>query len=228
MDACRSPGEAVVVVPAHNEQALLPVCLSSLLRAADHVDVPVRIVVVLDDCTDGSATCVPPGISVVDVSGRSVGQARKVGFDAGEWREETWFATTDADSIVPVNWLSEQLAAAEQGWDVFAGTIEANDWTRWPAEVAERFTMEYMASDGHRHVHGANLGMWASVYFGVGGFALVDRDEDVDLVTRMRLAGMAILWSAQAPVRTSTRPHGRVTGGFADYLGTLNHAGEAS
>lgn len=228
MNTGRLPGEVVVVVPAHNEQALLPACLSSLRRAAGHVAVPVRIVVVLDDCTDGTATCVPQGVSAVEVSCRSVGQARKAGFDAGGWREETWFATTDADSIVPENWLSEQLAAAEQGWDVFVGTVQANDWTRWPAEVAERFTTEYKASDGHRHVHGANLGMWAPVHSGVGGFALVDRDEDVDLVARLRLGGMAILWSAQAPVTTSTRPHGRVTGGFADYLGTLNDAGEAS
>lgn len=224
----RSPREVVVVVPAHNEQALLPACLASLAVAAERVDVPVRIVVVLDDCSDGTADCVPDGVSVVEVSGRSVGQARKAGFAAGSRHEATWFATTDADSVVPENWLSVQLAAAEQGWDVFVGTIEASDWARWPAEMAKRFTAEYMASDGHRHVHGANLGMWASVYFGVGGFALVDRDEDVDLVARLRLAGTAMHWSAQAPVTTSTRPRGRASGGFADYLGDLNNTGEAS
>lgn len=228
MVAVRSPGEVVIVVPAHNEQDLLPACLASLFVAAERVDVPVRIVVVLDDCTDGSGDCVPPEVSVIEVHARSVGQARRSGFDSGEWDERTWFATTDADSVVPANWLSEQLAAAEQGWDVFVGTIEVSDWTRWPAEVAERFSAEYMASDGHRHVHGANLGMWASVYFGVGGFALVDRDEDVDLVARLRLAGTAMHWSAQAPVSTSTRRRGRATGGFADHLGELESAGEAS
>jgi hypothetical protein len=129
--------------------------------------------------------------------------------------------------VVPPNWLSEQLAAAADGWEAFVGTIEAVDWNPWPADVADRFAADYVASDGHRHVHGANLGMWASVYYGVGGFALVDRDEDVDLVARLRLAGTTIRWSAQAPVTTSTRACGRATGGFADYLRDLN-AGEAS
>lgn len=217
-----------MVVPAHNEQALLPSCLRSIGAAAEQISCPVEVIVVLDDCTDGTAACVRPPMGAVTVSGRSVGQARKVGFESSSWDEETWFATTDADSVVPGNWLRAQLDAALGGADVFAGTVVGDDWARWPTEVAERFSAEYQASDGHRHVHGANLGMWAAVYFGVGGFALVDHDEDVDLVTRLRVAGVPIAWSAQAPVITSTRSRGRLTGGFADHLRGLESAGEAS
>ena len=218
----------MVVVPAHNEMAVLPECLSSIEVARREVDVPVRVVVVLDDCTDGTAGCVPSDVAAIEVSGRSVGQARKAGFDHGRWDRGTWFATTDADSVVPPNWLSEQVMAAGEGWEAFVGTIAVRDWTGWPPEVAEKFLSEYQPMDGHRHVHGANLGMWASVYFEVGGFALVDHDEDVDLIARLRLARVPICWSGRAPVLTSTRRDGRASGGFADYLADLDRAGEAS
>jgi glycosyltransferase involved in cell wall biosynthesis len=217
-----------VVVPAHNEQALLPSCLESISVAAAAVPVPVDVTVVLDDCTDATAACVQPPCTAIAVHGRSVGQARKAGFESSGWDESTWFATTDADSVVPPNWLAAQLHVAVEGADVFAGTVVGDDWGRWPPDVAERFSAAYQARDGHRHVHGANLGMWAAVYFGVGGFALVERDEDVDLVTRLRMAGVPIAWSAQAPVVTSTRPRGRLTGGFADHLRDLERAGQAS
>lgn len=226
--ARRRAEEIVVVVPAHNEMAVLSECLNSIDVAREQVDVPVRVVVVLDDCTDGTAGCIPPGIGAIEVTGRSVGQARRAGFDHGGWDSNTWFATTDADSVVPSNWLSEQLLVAAEGWDAFVGTIAARDWKDWPPEVAERFLSAYQPVDGHRHVHGANLGMWASVYVGVGGFALVDRDEDVDLVARLRLAQVPICWSGRAPVLTSTRRGGRASGGFADYLADLANAGEAS
>lgn len=217
-----------MVVPAHNEQALLPSCLESISVAAAAVSVPVEVTVVLDDCTDATAACVQPPCTAIAVSGRSVGLARRAGFESSRWDEATWFATTDADSTVPLNWVAAQLDVAIGGADVFAGTVIGDDWGRWPADVAKRFSAEYQASDGHRHVHGANLGMWAAVYFGVGGFALVDHDEDVDLVTRLRVAGVPIAWSAQAPVITSTRSRGRLSGGFADHLRDLQRAGEAS
>ncbi|HEY9311728.1 glycosyltransferase [Williamsia sp.] len=217
----------VVVVPAHNEKDVLPACLSSIAVAARRVEIPVRVVVVLDDCTDGTAACIPAGVESIAVRGRSVGQARRAGFDHGFWDERTWFATTDADSVVPQNWLTEQLSAARDGWDAFVGTITVGNWTDWPPEVAARFLAEYQPADGHRHVHGANLGMWASVYFGVGGFALIAQDEDVDLVARLRLAQVPICWSSRAPVLTSARRDGRASGGFSDYLVGLAD-GEAS
>ncbi len=45
--------EAVgVVVPAHNEETLLPACLMALWRAADGIAAPVYVLVVADTCTD--------------------------------------------------------------------------------------------------------------------------------------------------------------------------------
>ena len=48
--------EAVgVVVPAHNEEALLPACLAALRQVAGGVGMPVSVLVVADTCTDGTA-----------------------------------------------------------------------------------------------------------------------------------------------------------------------------
>ena len=49
------PARICVLVPAHNEQDLLPACLAAVLTAARGVTLPVDIVVVLDACTDNSA-----------------------------------------------------------------------------------------------------------------------------------------------------------------------------
>ena len=48
--------EAVgVVVPAHNEETLLPACLMALRRAVNAVGIPVQLLVVADTCTDQTA-----------------------------------------------------------------------------------------------------------------------------------------------------------------------------
>ena len=45
-----------IVVPAHDEEVLLPACISALETAAAAIDVFVDILVVLDACTDLSST----------------------------------------------------------------------------------------------------------------------------------------------------------------------------
>lgn len=220
-----------VVVPAHNEQSLLPACLASLSAAAAHVPVPVEVIVVLDTCTDATRRAIPRHVKAIEVSYRSVGAARRAGFTdpfsflAAEEIATTWFATTDADSTVPVHWLAQQLTRAVAGADVYAGTVTPRDWAEWPAGTALRFAQKYRAHDGHRHIHGANLGFHARAYAAVDGFATVDAHEDVDLVRRLQARGARISWCARAPVVTSTRRHGRADAGFAAHLRSLTETG---
>lgn len=100
-----------VVIPAHNEQDRLPGCLASVKAAADRVDVPVEVVVVLDACTDGTARAVLGMVRTVPVRAKNVGLARAAGF-ASFTRPDpaVWFATTDADCLVPPYWLTNQVA----------------------------------------------------------------------------------------------------------------------
>lgn len=137
-------GSAGVVVPAHDEEELLPGCLAALREAAAVAEavrsgLRVRIVVTADACSDGTAALArQAGATVVTVSARNVGTARAVGLRK-VLRQETgprhepgqslagprqalagpgaglWLATTDADSLVPPDWLSRQLRYADAG-----------------------------------------------------------------------------------------------------------------
>jgi glycosyltransferase involved in cell wall biosynthesis len=229
------PDRVGVVVPARDEQELLPACLASLAVAAGRLSIPTRIVVALDRCTDGSAEvvagCRAGGLPVrsVPVPRPGVGAARAAGMQAllADGRADRWWlATTDADSQVPADWLVRQLAHVRRGAEVVVGTVRVADWSAQPAGVPERFAAAYRPQPGHRHRHGANLAFSSARYCAAGGFAELAQDEDVALITRLEAIGSAVVWAADLPVTTSARRTGRASGGFASYLAELAGVGD--
>ena len=88
------------------------------------------------------------------------------------------------------------------------------EWEAHDAAVRLEFEQNYRDEDGHRHIHGANLGMSAAVYRHVGGFSHLENSEDVAIVRALESAGARIAWSAQPRVITSARPDFRATAGF--------------
>jgi hypothetical protein len=194
------------------------------------VPVPVTVVVVLDDCTDDSAakagSFAMPGMQTISVAARCVGFARAAGMTAllGQLgRCGTWLATTDADSVVPQNWLSAQSRHAEAGARVVAGTISVTDWRGRSSALAERAERDYRVN-GHRHVHGTNLSFAAGAYCATGGFPPVTYDEDVQLVDAFMRNNEPITWATDMPVVTSARRHARAPEGFANYLASLEQS----
>ena len=210
-----------VVVPAHNEEQYLGACLASLRLAARHVALPVEVVVVLDACSDDSAALVPADVTALTVAVGNVGAARAAGFALAQPGPGRWLATTDADCEVPLTWLADQLAAARLGADVVAGTIEVLDWSARHPSLPPAFSALYTPGAGHRHIHGANLGLSAVTYQLMGGFRPLRVHEDVDLVDRCLSAGASICWSAAAPVITSARVSTRTPHGFSSHLSAL-------
>lgn len=84
-----------VVVPVHNEEELLPHCLTGLhaaRRTAEAAGIRVGITLVLDACTDGSraiaAAAATDGMRMVTVQAHNVGLARAAGFAAALHRAE--------------------------------------------------------------------------------------------------------------------------------------------
>lgn len=207
------------VVPAHNEEALLGCCLAALTVAASHAALAgetVRVVVVLDACTDGSeAVACTAGVEIVTVAARNVGVARAVGAALLLAAGARWLAFTDADSRVSPDWLAVQLSL---GAEAVCGSICVDDWSAQPSAAHEIFAQLYRDVDGHRHVHGANLGVCASAYQRAGGFPPLACREDVALVERLIAIGANIAWSAAPRVITSARAVSRVRGGFSDTL----------
>jgi glycosyltransferase involved in cell wall biosynthesis len=222
-----------VIVPAHNEQDLLPSCLASLRRAARALrGVPVHLVVVADACHDRTAQVARRGgASVVRISANSAGLARAAGARAilGRSRHlgpaDLWLATTDADTLVPARWLRQQARYASQGWDAIVGTIQVADWSGRAPGTRSMFRERYGSGTGqHGHVHGANLGFRASAYLTAGGFPALPSGEDHALVAALAATGSRILRTRALPVTTSARLEARAPHGFGDYLGRLDTA----
>lgn len=224
--------EAVgVVVPAHNEETLLPACLAALGRAAREVRVPVFVVVAADSCTDRTvAVALACGAEVISIDARSVGAARAAGMaellcltaSADLDLAAIWLATTDADTVVPPDWLRRQVAHADRGWDVVLGTVTVADWSEHPPHVPAAFASRYEYGERpHPHIHGANIGIRASAYQTAGGFPALSSAEDHALVAAAEEAGCPVLRAGDVTVETSARRHARAPHGFSYLLRTL-------
>ena len=209
-----------VVVPAHNEQALLKDCLEALRCAADEAGEEVRILVVLDACTDRSREIAQAcGVQTLEIEAGNVGCARRAGAAHLLDQGARWLACTDADSCVPADWLVCQLDCAA---DAVCGTVHVEQWqAHQDAALQARYLAHYQAREDHRHIHGANLGICARAYQRVGGFRPVPLDEDVQLISDLELSGARIVWTARNSVSTSSRGDCRARGGFGDFLTTL-------
>ncbi|MEU0126623.1 glycosyltransferase [Streptomyces sp. NPDC006289] len=226
-----------VVIPAHNEQVLLPSALAAVARAARHPSLAstrVLTVVAADACTDAThALARRAGALVAPLDSRSPGQARAagaalalrtLGLDPGD----VWIASTDADSEVPPRWLAHQRACAEQGWEAVVGTVRPHGWPPALGDVIRDHVREYEAAgrrpdrpDLHPHVHGANLGVRADAYLGCGGYPALESGEDHALVSALLAGGHRVLRTRRFPVLTSARLTARAHDGYADHLGRL-------
>jgi glycosyltransferase involved in cell wall biosynthesis len=200
-----------VVIPARDEGELIARCLASIGNA--------RIIVVADSCADDTAAIARSrGAEVIEIDAANVGLARAIGCEAALRHPEVdWLACTDADSVVPVNWIDEQQRLAATGTDAVIGTVRP-DFADLTALQTGAWLATHQPSVANGHVHGANLGLRASAYLSVGGFAPVSEHEDNDLVARLAAAGFTVTPTAAIEVLTSGRVFGRTPGGYARYL----------
>jgi glycosyltransferase involved in cell wall biosynthesis len=236
-------GAIVVVIPARDEADLIARCLRSVHRAIEllqemkgDASPSVRVVVVLDSCSDDTAELVSSFAfaEVVEIEAGSVGVARSAGIEHALAREDVpanllWIANTDADSAVPPQWLVEQVRLADAGADVVVGSVSPV-----MADLADHLAEAWKRLRSHRssagNVHGANLGFRASSYRLAGGFGPEALHEDVGLVARFTAVSAVLCSSLDIDVETSGRKANRVPGGYASYLheGGLLRRAEAS
>ncbi|WP_200956428.1 glycosyltransferase [Nocardioides sp. Soil777] len=222
-----------VVVPARDEERLLPACLDSLAFAVQSLTdarptIACRVFVVLDSCVDGTADIVAGrrGVTAVPVAAGRVGAARAAGVEAAaEWARgvdpsRTWVASTDADTVVPPHWLTAQVALAADGHALVVGTVLPD-----PRDLTDHehalWRERHVLGDGHEHVHGANLGFTLAAYRRVGGFPHLPVHEDVELVRALRASGVSWIAAGGVAAVTSGRREARAPHGFAAYLDGL-------
>lgn len=221
-----------MVIPAHDEEALIGRCLASVTRAVSlaresEPALDIAVVVVLDACSDTTASQVRRWpVEAVEITARRVGAARRIGVAHALTRltagpEDTWIAMTDADTVVPPNWIMHQLDLADAGVDLVLGTVRPDF-----ADLSARHVAHWRATH-HRgrpagNVHGANLGVRASTYARAGGIPDVVEHEDVALVRAARALGAREQASDVHEVETSGRFTGRTPAGYAAFLARVH------
>jgi glycosyltransferase involved in cell wall biosynthesis len=211
-----------IVIPVHNEEACLERCLRSVMQAAEHgvlCTERVRIVVVLDACTDGSRQIAQRyPVTIISVNARNVGIARAAGAEHLVQAGARWIACTDADSWVPADWLVAQLA---YDVDAVCGVVDVEGWDEHSPEVRTRYLAGYDDAEDHPHIHGANLGIATPAYVRAGGFPALAAHEDVHLVRKLEELGGRIAWSGSVRVKTSARLDCRAQQGMGQHLRSL-------
>lgn len=228
-----------VVIPACNEEATIVQALASVQAACDELgsSTSSNCVVVLDACLDGTEPAITEGVSagllrpplIVSTNVRCAGAARALGVNAALEQthyvpSEIWLANTDADTTVPREWLTDQLALAHKGAIGVAGIVDLDDDA--DEHLRTGFRSRYLVGrDGtHRHVHGANIAMRADAYVTAGGWHSLHTGEDHHLWHRLRSLGSCVS-STSIVVRTASRLTGRAPAGFADHLLAISQAG---
>jgi peptidoglycan/xylan/chitin deacetylase (PgdA/CDA1 family)/GT2 family glycosyltransferase len=196
-----------VVVPAFNEELLLSKCLESLL-AQDYAG-DLEILVVDNASSDGTARVAQGyGVKVISEPMRGYSQALITGFAAASGEI---IACTDADTVVPPDWVSTMISEYVRRPDLVAlgGDVEFVD-TNWKTRLLTRlflpvFNRMDRANRSGPHLWGANMSVRRTAFLEAGGWnPKFSLQADSELSTRLRKIGwVTILESLR--VRTSSR-----------------------
>jgi glycosyltransferase involved in cell wall biosynthesis len=150
--------QAVVVVPARNEEARIADCLRALAEQEGVEPGAFEVVLVLDRCTDDTRARAldatsrhpSPPLIVLEADVDGAGHARRLGMDfacerlLATGRPDGLIASTDADSRVAPDWLAIQLALAADGARAIGGRIDLDplEAANLPAAVLESRTVQ--------------------------------------------------------------------------------------
>jgi hypothetical protein len=131
-----------VAIPARNEAENLPACLAALGAAAAEAGARLEIVVLANNCDDGTAGRIAGldlgdrlDVEVVEVrlppERAHAGWARRLALDAGAEHlrdADDLLLSTDADTLVANDWLARSLAYFDRGYAAVAGLARLKPW----------------------------------------------------------------------------------------------------
>jgi len=180
-----------VVIPAYNEEKYIKRTLDSLQNQQLKAN---EIIVVDNGSTDKTVgICESMGVKIVKEPKKGIGLARKAGFSKAIG---DIIATTDADTILPPDWLYKIKNAFEKNSDVVAVggpyifdiqkhkialKIVSLIWI-WGDRVINR----------GNNVPGVNMAVRKKAYLEVGGYKKDKYFEDLDLSLRLRKKGKVL------------------------------------
>ena len=193
MPSDESPPKITVVIPVRNEERLLPDTLQSI-REQTFTDY--ECLVVDNGSTDNSAQIAQRfGCRIATEKRPGVGFARQRGFE--EARGEI-VASTDADTVVPSDWLELIARSFQQEPDLVAvyGTIRFRERQGPGKRLAESLFKSFLRlyhSLGRPHFCGPNFAVRREAFHAVDGFKDGDHfysvSEDVQLSLKLKEKG---------------------------------------
>lgn len=184
-----------VVIPAYNEAQYLTRALQSI-RNQDFQNF--ELIVVNNNSTDKTVEIAESfGAKVIFEPQRGVGFARQAGFLEANGKI---IATTDADTILPPNWLSrivdefeksENLVAFGGLYTLYSGPLTARLAFFYFAHPA--WTLDKIFSGGWG-LPGVNLAVRKEAFLKVGGFKPeLSLGEDAEISRRLKKIGKVLL-----------------------------------
>jgi peptidoglycan/xylan/chitin deacetylase (PgdA/CDA1 family)/glycosyltransferase involved in cell wall biosynthesis len=209
-----------VVIPACNEEESLPGTLKSL-QAQDYPG-EYEIVVVDNNSADRTAMLAQEfGARVVVEPRQGVSYARQTGFEAARGE---YILSTDADALLPENWVSRIVGEFEKHPEALAvaGAYIFNDGPLFLRTVSRFYELIFRVWNSYA---GVNLAVRKEAFNRVGGFNLaLDFSEDTDLGRRLTKIGKVVRISSPH-VRTSARRYIKLgtLGGMVYYSALYLH-----
>lgn len=198
------------VVPAFNEEVLLPACIRAIQAEIQRSGASAEIVVVDNASTDRTSEVAREfaGVTVVQESRKGLVQARKAGFEASSG---VLVANIDADTLVPEGWIDrvESEFARDPALVTVSGPYDYYDVPRRIRVAARLFYMvgfctysfnRYVLRVGSM-VQGGNFVLKRDALIRAGGFdpSFTFYGEDTDIARRMALVGtVKFTWQLMA------------------------------
>ncbi len=187
---------ASIVIPALNEEKRIGACLDALVK--QKTKEPFEVIVVDNGSTDKTSKIARSysgklNITVLREERRGRGRARRTGFLKARGK---YFLSTDADAIVPPNWIDAFLEYFRKHPKAVGATglpqivdcepqVNKTFNTIIPYIISGNFLMY-----GHPGMSGFSCAVRADIYKKVGGFdAKTDAYEDLDLSKRVGKLG---------------------------------------
>lgn len=198
------------VVPAYNEESLLPSCLAAIRAEIDRTGCAAEVIVVNNASTDRTAeiAAATPGVILVHEPVKGLVAARRAGFVASTG---TLVANIDADTLVPPGWLDRVLDAFARDPKLVtvSGPYDYYDVPLHIRAIARSFyAMGFATYAFNKHVlgvgsmvQGGNFVLLRDALERAGGFsdAFQFYGEDTDIARRMsRVGNVTFTWSLMA------------------------------
>lgn len=209
-----------VVVPAYNEEKLLPLCLQHLLNQNFRGEW--EIIVVNGPSTDKTQEIAESlADKVVRVNRLGVGLARKKGCEVAT---APIIAVTDADVFVPTNWLSRIVeyfkthpeSVAISGPYIFTNNLLLNILSLIVRPIAFIINLSMI---GAPPMSGTNSAFRRQTYILAGGYdSKIAALEDLDLAIRLKDIGKITYLPTLIVKTTDRRFRGRILSHFFESL----------